>query len=68
MLVAGACGTYVGGRLMDRIGRRVILVGSMARARAAARRSFLLAGRWPAMPLLAAIGFVVDLELLASPS
>ena len=30
MLVAGACGTYVGGRLMDRIGRRVILVGSMA--------------------------------------
>ena len=30
MLVAGAVGTYVGGRLVDRLGRRVIVVGSMA--------------------------------------
>jgi MFS transporter, FSR family, fosmidomycin resistance protein len=30
MLVAGAVGTLVGGRLVDRIGRRRVLVGSMA--------------------------------------
>ena len=58
MLVAGACGTYVGGRLMDRIGRRVILVGSMA-ALAPLLVLFLLAGRWPAMLFLVAVGFVV---------
>jgi MFS transporter, FSR family, fosmidomycin resistance protein len=58
MLVAGAGGTYVGGRLMDRIGRRVILVGSMA-ALGPLLVLFLLAGRWPATALLLAIGFVV---------
>ncbi len=30
MLVAGAIGTLVGGRLVDRIGRRAVLVGSTA--------------------------------------
>ena len=58
MLVAGAVGTYVGGRLVDRLGRRVIVVGSMA-SLAPLLVLFLLVGRWPAMVLLAGIGFVV---------
>ena len=58
MLVAGAGGTYVGGRLMDRIGRRTILVGSMA-ALIPLLVVFQFAGRWSATALLAAIGFVV---------
>ena len=29
MLAAGALGTLVGGRLVDRIGRRAVLVGSI---------------------------------------
>jgi FSR family fosmidomycin resistance protein-like MFS transporter len=58
MLVAGAGGTYVGGRLMDRIGRRVILVGSMALL-SPLLVLFLLVGRWPATALLVGVGFVV---------
>jgi len=58
MLVAGAVGTYVGGRLVDRLGRRVIVVGSMA-ALGPLLVLFLLVGRWPATALLVAIGFVV---------
>ena len=58
MLVAGAVGTYVGGRLVDRLGRRVIVVGSMA-SLAPLLVLFLLVGRWPAMVLLAGIGFLV---------
>ena len=58
MLVAGAGGTYVGGRLMDRVGRRVILVGSMALL-CPLLVLFLLVGRWPATALLVGIGFVV---------
>ena len=58
MLVAGAVGTYVGGRLVDRLGRRVIVVGSMA-SLCPLLVLFLLVGRWPAMVLLVAIGFVV---------
>ena len=58
MLVAGAGGTYVGGRLMDRVGRRVILVGSMALL-SPLLVLFLLVGRWPATALLVGIGFVV---------
>jgi MFS transporter, FSR family, fosmidomycin resistance protein len=58
MLVAGAAGTYVGGRLVDRIGRRVIVVGSMA-ALCPLVVAMLLVGRWPATLLLVAIGFVV---------
>ena len=37
MLVAGAIGTLVGGRLVDRIGRRAVLLGSLAAPAAAAR-------------------------------
>jgi MFS transporter, FSR family, fosmidomycin resistance protein len=58
MLAAGAGGTYVGGRLMDRLGRRVILVGSMAML-SPLLVLFLLVGRWPATALLVGIGFVV---------
>jgi FSR family fosmidomycin resistance protein-like MFS transporter len=57
MLVAGAVGTYVGGRLMDRLGRRVIVVASMG-ALSPLLVAFLLVGRWPATVLLLAIGFV----------
>ena len=58
MLVAGAVGTYVGGRLVDRLGRRVILVGSMA-ALGPLLVLFMVAPRWPATLLLVGIGFVV---------
>ena len=57
MLVAGAVGTYVGGRLMDVVGRRVIVVASMG-ALSPLLVAFLLVGRWPATVLLVAIGFV----------
>lgn len=57
MLAAGAVGTYIGGRLVDRVGRRVILVGSMA-VLGPLIAAFLLVGRGPATALLAAIGFV----------
>jgi FSR family fosmidomycin resistance protein-like MFS transporter len=58
MLVAGAAGTYLGGRLVDRLGRRVIVVGSMA-ALGPLLVLMLSAGRWPATLLLAGVGFVV---------
>ena len=58
MLVAGAAGTYLGGRLVDRLGRRVIVVGSMA-ALGPLLVLMLIAGRWPATLLLAGVGFVV---------
>ena len=58
MLVAGAVGTYVGGRLVDRLGRRVIVVGSMA-ALGPLLVLFLLVGRWPATALLVGVGFLV---------
>ena len=58
MLVSGAVGTYVGGRLVDRLGRRVIVVGSMA-SLGPLLVLFMLVGRWPATALLVGIGFVV---------
>jgi FSR family fosmidomycin resistance protein-like MFS transporter len=58
MLVAGAVGTYVGGRLVDRVGRRVIVVGSMA-ALGPLLVLFMLVGRWPATALLVGVGFLV---------
>jgi MFS transporter, FSR family, fosmidomycin resistance protein len=58
MLVAGAAGTYVGGRMVDRLGRRVIVVGSMA-VLGPLLVAMLLVGRWPATVLLVGIGFVV---------
>ena len=50
MLVAGAIGTLVGGRLVDRIGRRKVLVGSIV-AQIPLLLAFMLAperARWPA--------------------
>ena len=58
MLIAGAAGTYLGGRLVDRLGRRVIVVGSMG-ALGPLLALMLIAGRWPATLLLAGVGFVV---------
>ena len=54
----GAVGTYLGGRLVDRLGRRVIVVGSMA-ALGPLLVLLQFAERWPATLLLAGIGFVV---------
>jgi FSR family fosmidomycin resistance protein-like MFS transporter len=58
MLVAGALGTLVGGRLVDRIGSRRVLVGSMA-LQLPLLAGFVAAGGGAlATVLLAAIGFV----------
>jgi FSR family fosmidomycin resistance protein-like MFS transporter len=57
MLAAGAVGTYVGGRITDRVGRRVVLRGSMA-ALAPLLVLFLACGPLAATAVLAAIGFV----------
>src|SRR4051794_9859367 len=58
MLVAGALGTLVGGRLVDRVGRRRVLVGSVC-AQVPLLIGFMLAPSYPvAAVLLALIGFV----------
>jgi FSR family fosmidomycin resistance protein-like MFS transporter len=58
MLVAGAVGTLVGGRLVDRIGRRRVMVGSTA-LQLPLLALFMVAGSGAlATALLAAIGFV----------
>jgi FSR family fosmidomycin resistance protein-like MFS transporter len=57
MLVAGAIGTLVGGRLVDRIGRRAVLLGSMA-TQLPLLLVFVLSGSVLAGVLLAAVGFV----------
>jgi FSR family fosmidomycin resistance protein-like MFS transporter len=57
MLVAGAIGTLVGGRLVDRIGRRAVLLGSMA-LQLPLLLAFVLSGSVLAGVLLTAIGFV----------
>ena len=57
MLVAGAVGTLVGGRLVDRIGRRAVLVGSVA-VQIPLLLAFVISGSLVAGTLLAAIGFV----------
>ncbi|MEA2177061.1 MAG: transporter, family, fosmidomycin resistance protein [Solirubrobacteraceae bacterium] len=57
MLVAGAVGTLVGGRLVDRIGRRVVLVGSTA-LQLPLLVAFVVSGSVLAGILIAAIGFV----------
>jgi MFS transporter, FSR family, fosmidomycin resistance protein len=57
MLVAGAAGTLVGGRLVDRVGRRVVLIGSIA-LQIPLLVAFVVSGSVLAGVLLAAIGFV----------
>jgi FSR family fosmidomycin resistance protein-like MFS transporter len=56
LVVAGAVGTLVGGRLADRVGRRAILVGCMA-ILPALILLFVVAGRDCGFLLLALIGF-----------
>jgi FSR family fosmidomycin resistance protein-like MFS transporter len=58
MLVAGAVGTLVGGRLVDRIGRRRVLVGSMGLQLPLLLAFMVAGGGVLATVLLAAIGFV----------
>ena len=58
MLASGAIGTLVGGRVADRVNPRVILVGATT-VLAPLIAGFLLSGSTLAVPLLAAIGFVV---------
>jgi FSR family fosmidomycin resistance protein-like MFS transporter len=58
MLVAGALGTLVGGRLVDRIGRRRVLVGSMTLQLPLLVLFMLAGGGALAIVLVAAIGFV----------
>jgi len=66
MLVAGAVGTLVGGRLVDRIGRRRVLVGSIV-AQIPLLLAYMLApGLLVAAILLAAIGFVTVMSFSVS--
>ena len=66
MLVAGALGTLVGGRLVDRIGRRKVLVGSII-AQIPLLLAFMLAPSYAvAAILLAAIGFVTVMSFSVS--
>jgi MFS transporter, FSR family, fosmidomycin resistance protein len=57
MLAAGAAGTLVGGRLVDRIGRRPVLLGSVV-LQLPLLVAFVLSGSVAAAVLLTAIGFV----------
>jgi FSR family fosmidomycin resistance protein-like MFS transporter len=66
MLVAGALGTLVGGQLVDRIGRRKVLVGSII-AQIPLLLLFMLApSELVAGVLLAAIGFVTVMSFSVS--
>ncbi len=66
MLVAGALGTLVGGRLVDRIGRRKVLLGSII-AQIPLLLMFMLAPTYiAAAVLLAAIGFVTVMSFSVS--
>jgi FSR family fosmidomycin resistance protein-like MFS transporter len=66
MLVAGALGTLVGGRLVDRIGRRRVLVGSII-AQIPLLLVFMLAPSYAvAAILLALIGFVTVMSFSVS--
>jgi FSR family fosmidomycin resistance protein-like MFS transporter len=66
MLVAGALGTLVGGRLVDRIGRRRVLVGSVC-FQVPLLIAFMLAPSYPvAAVLLALIGFVTVMSFSVS--
>src|SRR5690349_9588306 len=66
MLVCGALGTLVGGQLVDRIGRRRVLVGSIV-AQVPLLMGFILApSEAAAGVLLAAIGFVTVMSFSVS--
>jgi FSR family fosmidomycin resistance protein-like MFS transporter len=66
MLVCGALGTLVGGQLVDRIGRRSVLVGSIV-AQIPLLAGFILApSEVVAGILLAAIGFVTVMSFSVS--
>ena len=66
MLVAGALGTLVGGRLVDRVGRRRVLVGSVS-FQVPLLIGFMLAPSYPvAAVLLALIGFVTVMSFSVS--
>ena len=66
MLVAGATGTLVGGQLVDRIGRRKVLIGSIV-AQIPLLLAFMLApSELVAGVLLAAIGFVTVMSFSVS--
>jgi len=66
MLVAGAIGTLVGGQLVDRVGRRAVLVGSIV-AQIPLLLAFMLApSELIAGVLLTAIGFVTVMSFSVS--
>ena len=65
MLVAGAIGTLVGGRLVDRIGRRAVLLGSLS-LQLPLLVAFVVSGSLLAGVLLAAIGFVTIMSFSVS--
>jgi MFS transporter, FSR family, fosmidomycin resistance protein len=56
MLISGAAGTLVGGRLADRLGPRAVLLGSLALLSPAVA-CFLLVGQLPATLIVSLIGF-----------
>jgi FSR family fosmidomycin resistance protein-like MFS transporter len=58
MLASGAAGTVVGGRVADRLGRRTILLASLALA-GPALAAFIEAPTGPAFVLIAVVGFTV---------
>jgi FSR family fosmidomycin resistance protein-like MFS transporter len=57
MLLAGAVGTLAGGRLVDRVGRRPVLLGSVA-LQLPLLVLFVVSGSAAAVALLALVGFV----------
>jgi FSR family fosmidomycin resistance protein-like MFS transporter len=61
MLVAGAVGTYSGGRVVDRLGRRRLVVGSCALSIPLLALLVLAPSPWTAGVLTALVGFVVIL-------
>jgi MFS transporter, FSR family, fosmidomycin resistance protein len=61
MLIAGAVGTYSGGRVVDRLGRRRLVVGSCAASIPLLALLVLAPSPWSAGVLTALVGFVIIL-------
>jgi FSR family fosmidomycin resistance protein-like MFS transporter len=61
MLVAGAVGTFAGGRVVDRLGRRRLVVGSCALSVPLLALLVLAPSPWTAGVLTALVGFVIIL-------